>query len=365
MLTQSELVALAHSLRNERVLSVYLDQSMENPAVRRAWRIQLEHSLKELRASLAGSPRDEREQFERCVTLFDERLPDIANSDGTGGWVAFITSGGVRHTERLPVPTPTLAVWSTGISVAPYVRALKQSRPVIVILADARKASIYRYVGGRLEHVETVRAHAAVEPTTHMGGAPRNGFHPGVRGTTGRDYAQRALTEGTDRMLLEVTDRVLRLAAPDGWIVLGGIPRVSAHLAGLLANSAPGRVVRPDSLDIHASQGRIEAAVRESASALRNASDLRRLEEATALGGESSLIALGPAETQKVLAQSCVRELYFTHRFLSDHAPELEVAVRAALEQDALVEEVSGEAARRLDEHGGVAARLRFRSRVA
>lgn len=163
-------------------------------------------------------------------------------------------------------------------------------------------------------------------------------------------------------MLAEATDRAERLAAPDGWIVVGGIPRVAAQMAGLLAKKTPGRVLRPDSLDIHASRARIAAAARAGASALRNASDLHRLEAAIALGGESDLIALGPAETRRVLEQACVQELYFTHRYLDDHAREIEDAVRAALEQSALVEEVSGEAARRLDEHGGVAARLRYRS---
>jgi len=342
MLDHRELVALARSLRSERVLSVYLDPSVRNPASRRAWRVQLDHSLKEQRASLAGSPHDEREQFEQCVALLDERLRDVADSNGTGGWVAFITPDGVRHAERLPVPTPTLALWSTGISVAPYVRALKESRPVIVVLADARKAAIYRYFGGRLEHVETIRARATVAPTKHMGDAPLLGFHPGVRGTTGRDYAERALAGGTERMLLDAADRAVRLAASDGWIVLGGIPRAASHMAGPLAKQAPERVARPDSLDIHASHARITAAARESASALRNATDLRRIEEAIALGGESDLIALGPAETQRALEQESVRELYFTHRYLGDHAPEIEGAVRAALEQDALVEEVSG-----------------------
>jgi hypothetical protein len=159
MLTHSELAALARALSSERVLSVYLDPSVRNPASRQAWRVHLDNWLKEQRASLTNSPNEEREQFERCVALLDERLQDIADRDGLGGWVAFITSGGVRHSERLPVPTPTLANWSTGIAVAPYVCALGEIRPVVVVLADARKAAIYSYLDGKLEHVETIRAH--------------------------------------------------------------------------------------------------------------------------------------------------------------------------------------------------------------
>jgi hypothetical protein len=58
-----------------------------------------------------------------------------------------------------------------------------------------------------------------------------------------------------------------------------------------------------------------------------------------------------------------VRDLYVTHRFLEDHAAEAERAIRAALDQDASVEEVSGQAAERLNEHGGMAVGLRFRDR--
>ena len=70
---------------------------------------------------------------------------------------------------------------------------------------------------------------------------------------------------------------------------------------------------------------------------------------------------MGPADTRTALLQASVRELYLTHRYLQEHASEAEEAIRAALEQDAEVEEVSGHAAALLDEHGGMAAGLRFR----
>jgi hypothetical protein len=41
---------------------------------------------------------------------------------------------------------------------------------------------------------------------------------------------------------------------------------------------------------------------------------------------------------------------------------DAEEAVRQALDQGASVEQVAGEAAEKLDEHGGVAARLRYRA---
>ena len=70
--------------------------------------------------------------------------------------------------------------------------------------------------------------------------------------------------------------------------------------------------------------------------------------------------ALGPAATRDALACRSVRELYITGCYLAEHIAEAEDAIRRALDQGALVEQVSREAAARLDEHGGMAARLRF-----
>lgn len=361
MLTQTQLVALHRSLRGERVLSVYIDGAAADPAVQRSWRMQLNHGLTDLRTWLEGSPHDEREQFERSVGLLDAALAGFPGGLGAPGWAAFIAADGVRHAQRLPAPVPTLAVWSMGPCLAPYMRALKQSRPVFVAVADASKADLYRYRFGKLDRVETVRAHHVVEPPSHMGGPPRQGFHTGTRGSTGRDAAQRSLLEGRDRMVADTVERIGDLAAGDAWILLGGIKRVVARLAEHLAPIAPNRVLELTSLDIHASEADIAQAARAGASQLRDAADARRVAEIAELAGAHGLGVVGPADARRALEQASVRELYLTHRFLEDHAAEAEDAVRAALDQDASVEEVSGQAAEHLDRSGGMAAGLRFR----
>jgi hypothetical protein len=361
MLTQTQLVALHRSLRGERVLSVYVDGTASDPAIQRSWRMQLHHGLTDLRTWLEGSPHDEREQFERCVGLLDAALAGFRGGIGAPGWVAFIAADGVRHAQQLPAPVPTLAVWSTGVCIAPYMRALKQSRPVFVAVADASKADLYRYRLGKLDRVETVRAHHVVEPPSHMGGPPRQGFHTGTRGSAGRDSAQRSLLEGRDRMVADTVERIGDLAAGDEWILLGGIKRVVARLAQRLGPVAPNRVLELTSLDIHASLADIAQAARAGASQLRNALDVRRVAEIAELAGANGLGVVGPAETRRALEQASVRELYLTHRYLEDHAAEAEGAVRSALDQDASVEEVSGQAAEHLDHLGGMAAGLRFR----
>ena len=360
MLTFTQLVALHRALANKRVLSVYLDGSAADPAVQRSWRVQLDHSLMDLRRWLEDSSRSEREELEQCVRRLDQAMAGFGGGIGAPGWAAFITVDRMHHEGRLPAPAPTMAVWSTGPCIAPYIRALKQHRPVVVVLADARQASLYRYHLGTMDYHDVVRAHHVVEQPAHMGTPARQGFHTGTRGSAGRDAAQRSLLRGRDRMIAEAADRVLELAGADGWILVGGIKRVAAQLTPLLQSRAPNRVAQC-ALDVHASEAEIIQGAQSCVSQLRDDVDDRRVAELLDLAGAHGLGVAGPAEAQMALEQSCVRDLYITHRYLESHAAEAEEAIRSAIDQDALVEEVSGPAAERLDRHGGMAAGLRFR----
>jgi hypothetical protein len=247
------------------------------------------------------------------------------------------------------------------VFVAPYVRALKQTRPVYVAVVDTRTAHLYRYHAGEIEPLESIRAHALIEPGEHMGDAPRSGFHPGVRGPTAHDEAQRILVEGHHRLIRELTRRVLRIAGPDGWIVVGGIPRASRRAADALEKAAAGRVLHVESLDMHSTEAQIAIIAQESASTLRDTLDLDRLAALENGVGQHGLAALGPHATRAALARSCVRDLFISPRYLEEHAGDAENAVRSALDQGAAVEEVERQVAERLDQLGGIAARLRFK----
>jgi hypothetical protein len=361
MMTFTELVALHRALSDRRVLSVYLDGSASDPAIQRSWRLQLDHDLADLRRWLADSPRAEREEFEQCVHRLDIAVAAFTAGIGAPGWAAFITADTVHEAQPLHAPAPTLAAWSTGPCIAPYMRALKEHRPVVVLLADARRTSIYRYHLRKADRVEVIRAHHVLDQPDHMGAPARPGFHIGTRGRVRRDAAQRTLLRGRDQMIDEAANRAHELAGTDGWIVIGGIKRVAARLTELLTPLAPNRVVQVASLDVHASEADIAERARSAASELRDTVDARRIAEIIELAGAQGLGRIGPDEAFAALEHSSVRDLYVTHRFLEDHAAEAERAIRAALDQDASVEEVSGQAAERLNEHGGMAVGLRFR----
>jgi len=361
MLTQAELLTLHHSLRGERVLSVYIDGSAADPAEQRSWRTQLDHHLEKIRDSLDRTLPGEEDQLERCLGLLDSALAGRVPSIGAPGWAAFVTFDRVHESGPLSSSTQTLAKWRTGAYLAPYFRALKENRQVVVIVADATEATIYVRRDGTLERRDTIRAHHPIDPPLHMGTPPRSGFHTGTRGSTGHDMAQRALLKGRDRMLADTAARVAELADGDPWIVLGGIKKVTSQLEGELAPIAPRRLITVASLDVHASEAEIAAGARAGAADLRDAADAQRVGEIADAAAAHGLGAVGPAATKYALEQSCVRDLCITDRYLRRHERDAEDAVRSALDQGAVVEEVSGRAAELLDAEGGIAAGLRFR----
>ena len=359
MMNHLQLVQFERGLRNERVLSVYIHGAAEDPAERFAWRRNLDRSLRELRRGIASSSHGERETFDRSVARLEGLLAPYLTGVPCRGWAAFIGDGVAYSAEKLPVPTPTVATWDMGICIAPYMRAIKATQPVIVAIVDARVARVYRFHLGSLEPVTTIRAHAIIGTPAHMGDTPRAGFHPGVRGETARDVAQRAHAVGTERMLREAA--LVVTARASGPIIVGGIPRIASQFRESLGASTLHQILHLESLGAHATEAEIVELADAGASALRDAADLRAISGIIDAHGHDR-VALGLDATRGALDARAVRELYVTPRFIEGQLAAADAAVRSALDQGATVETVARAVAAQLDAHGGVAARLRFRA---
>jgi hypothetical protein len=228
------------------------------------------------------------------------------------------------------------------------------------VVTDARKARILRYAERKLELLDTVRARTVVDHPDHMSAPPRPGFHSGTHGTSGADEAQRELRDGTSHMLNEVANALARNGKKAQWFVLGGISSVATDLFSRLPAEIAAHAARAEHLDVHATKAQIIEAARQTASALRDARDLRLVNDAVACSESNGFGVTGSVDTKRVLDQGRAREVYFTPSFMANNAAAAEDIVRLALGSRAFVEHVSGAAAARLDEVGGVAARLRY-----
>ena len=360
MLTYNDLVLAERALRGQTVLTVYVNGEERDPSKRHLWRLDLRHALDDIERWLVGSSHAEREAFVACRKLADDRLNEFTGVVRAQGWVGFFTASGEHAAGPLPVATPTMAAWSTGPSLAPCVRVLKEGRPVIVAVLDSGSAKIYRYVNRSAELVDTIEAQATVDAERHMGRPPVAGFHVGTRGPTGHDRAQRELRDATSHMLANVADRLTTLAGRDGWILTGGIPSVALAALRRVKHGSAHRAAHIESLNVAASVADIEEAARDWAARLRNREDERRIDTILASSKSDGRGVNGVVGVLQALETGSVRELYFSPSFLSNHMADAESAVRAALATNAIVEQVSGIAAERLDRVGGIAARLRY-----
>jgi hypothetical protein len=347
MMTPRELAALAREGASAGTLSVYLDARVTDPAMRHAWRPALTSALRDARAAIADER--ERAEFDRAAAFLEQPLPAPGGVWGAEGWVAIATADGLQYAAELPVRVPTLAVWRSRPVVSPYVRVLKEQRPVVVALVDSRSARFFRYAWGTL----TALPEATLTAPSDLALAPRD--------TLDTERASRRREALFRRLAAALGGRLTELAGDDGCILIGGTPEW-ARLAGqALAPRFTGRLLASASLDHDATDRQIVQAAREAASGLRAAHGralLDRLLERMIPQGRGEA---GVPATQRALHAQAVDLLLLSPEFLAAHGPVAEDAVHAALAQGADVDVLSGEAAAQLDRAaGGIAARLRF-----
>lgn len=359
-MTQQELAKLERALRDNTVLSVYVNGEHADPAKQTRWRLDLRHSFDDIESWLRESSHAEREAFAACRELAWEQLSYLKPGIGAPGWAAFITTEGVQHAALVSAPVPTMAVWSTGPAIAPYIRVVSDAHPVIVAVADGRLVRIYRYLDRKVDVLHTVRAHVTIDTPSHMSRPATVGFHTGTRGRAGADAAQRELQKGTELMLAEAVAKLESFATDGAWIVVGGIETIAKAAFTRLSAELSQRAMVAEHLDVHSTRAQVAECARTSALRLREADDLRRVDEAIAAAEAAGAGAAGSVDTSRALDEGRVRELYFTSKVLENHAGGVESAVRQALAQGAVVQHVSGQAAERLDRLGGIAARLRY-----
>lgn len=360
MLTAPELQDLARELDGVPVLSLYVDARVTDPAMRHAWRKAMGAALRAERERLTDD--DTRAAFDRAAHFVEDPVPPLDGAWGTPGWAAFVTAEGPRYAAALPVRVPTLAAWRDGPLVSPYLRALKQLRPVIVAIASPRSVRLYRYAQNELVPLPDLTLPVADAGAASVKSpAPRGSAYPAARGALDTEHAARHQRAEFQRLATMLAHRLGELAGHDGWILLGGTP-MWARLAmdALPAELADRALVSPE-LDHGDTEGTIVQLAKDAATTLRAAHSsvmLNRLLDRAGAGGRASA---GVPATQRALQARAVDQLLLSQAFVSEQATLAEDIVRAALAQSADVEVLSGDAATQLDDAAdGIAARLRF-----
>jgi hypothetical protein len=359
MLTYEELLSLDRQNRGERILSVYLPRADHDPARRAERFTQLDGELSKIRRSLDEASRTERAAFERAADTLRESLGAL------GDWgtpvAGFASGGGTVWVGAVLASIGFIVRWRDGLTIAPYIRALKQERPVLVAVLDSREARLFRYRAGELVPLDVIEVEVKAEAGDHKGDSLPPGVRAGVRGATGRDETGRREEAAFQRLVNQVVQRIEVEATPDTELVLGGTLQPVRQVAGALPKSFEARMVVSEALTSTMTLPEIARAVTDAASDLtarRDAAWIATLLDQASGHGRS---AKGLNETRRALAGRAVHELLLAGSFVDTHPDEAEELVRAALDGASRLEVAPRAAAARLEgEAEGVIARLRF-----
>jgi len=361
MLTEPQLIALYRDHLDQPVLSVYLNASQTDPALRSAWHTRFQTAVSDV---LQKAQADED-----VVAAFDAALARISDALGQPddflagkGWVGFATADELLYAESLPVPMPDLIRWEPGIRVAPYLRALKQARPVALTIIDSRRAWVLRYQQGDLVEVRDIRADEDFGDLHDSTGSKRAERSTGVRGTTGKDRAQALRELETARIADEAAKHVADIAGSEGTVILGGVESAIAHLHKALPSQLEERTAIRTTLSFDMPTPSILEVVEAAASELSRTRQVNLLDHVFDLALSRGAACLGRPETERAIVERRVRMLAVSDTLRSAEPDAADQVVGRAFECGASAVEVPSSAYPRLDEEaGGVAALLHYR----
>lgn len=362
MLAQSELMELYRSLETEPTLSVYIDADQHDPAERGAWKTKLEGEVSRVRKELANGDGD---AFDAAWGHVWDELKDHEDSFLPGaGVAAFATADRLVHVAKLPIAPPTQVRWEEGLRAAPYVRLLKQDRPVVVVLVDRERARLFTYRDAELVELESMVAEKDIGDVGEVGMNKRGSQASGRRGQTANEKAQRILAVEADRLQTAVAERVAELVGSNGFVVVGGTKETTAHLVDHLPKSLQSRAETQPSLHLEMNVNELGEAVRDVASRMTEEWQRELVDEIRDAAHSGGKGCLGRDETIRALQERRVDTLIVARAFVEQHPDLADRCVGTAFGQSAAVEEVGGVLGDTLmREADGLAARLRFRIR--
>ncbi|HET8657041.1 MAG TPA: hypothetical protein VFL93_16060 [Longimicrobiaceae bacterium] len=360
MLNQKELLQLHHELGRRKVLSVYLKAEEADPAERRAWRVRLNATLRALETRLAAWPAEEWESVRAALEHVEGELQRFTGQIPERGWVAFATQERLWHAGSSPVPMPDLVRWEPGPHIAPYVRALKQSRPVTAVLADRRRARIFHCLYGYLQETGVVHAEAAQHAGVAAGSGKRAATRSGMRGETRGDAALRTEGVATHRMLRDACEVVSERVGDDGLLVVSGSTEATAIVLRALPERLLARTIEVPALPIDASDAEVRDAVESAASALSARLHTKLVDEVIETARSAGRGCLTPEHVDRALQVGAVETLVLSRALARAHPDLADRLVSTAYRKGAAVEEIPEAASGPLDAEGGVGARLRF-----
>jgi peptide chain release factor subunit 1 len=351
----------------ERVLSVYLDTSPQRMA-RDAYLMAYIDGIKALRASL---PAEDAERFEGAAQRAERYLRREFEPGAPGIAIFSSTVSDTCTSVPLPVAPTDLVAWDEAAEMMPLYALAEHLQRVAVALVDSTRARIFTIYLGAIEEQRAIADDVPGKQST-------GGWYSLAQTRMARhreEHVARHITHTID-ILLDLLHR-----RPFERLLLGGPPEALGTVTARLPKILRRRLVGTVHLPLFAGDDEVLQAALHAAAEAEHHAEFAAVDELigaqaggrAVLGLDATLTALNDRRARRVLLSepfehaggscpTCDALVIDTERCPICHATVHGLAnlrepiLRAALAQGAGVEVISGEAAERLAEYGGVGA---------
>jgi hypothetical protein len=341
-------------------LSLYLNVDnavRENQAVNPAWKIELKNALRKIEDGLSADQRGSWKAVQQRVErFFRDYRPQ------SKGLALFITPDDEQRFD-LPVTTENRATFGEPL-VAPLVWKLDEFEPYLVLMVDQEEANLYFSYLGSTEFEE------GMEIDLSEYDFPRNYLMPSASAITGghmltqgsqRDRFEDRLDEYRARFYRNVVDAARRVSSERQArrIILGGSEQAVHAVRHEMDDDLRARVVHVMSIPMQSSPHEIFRHIQPVALAYEREDEEALVKEIIDFAKSGGRGALGREAVEKALAMQQVELLVMSW-------PGVDEALANQLSHQALalnteIELVHGPAAERLNQEGGIGARLYYR----
>jgi hypothetical protein len=347
----------------DHVLSLYLrvDPAIQdNQASTPAWKIYAKNALKEIDEGVADEDRAIWKDIHDRVENYLRRNHEVSSK----GLVLFY---GPEFEEVYNMPMPPLE--NTGhfgrMMIAPLLWLLDEYEPYLVVLVDSEEAHFLKTYLGEIDREEAMASDRFLFDFHEKTIMPRpRGTQADVGGqvTAGshRDEFADKMDEYIAKFHRDVAERIGEMLKETGAerVILGGIERsahaVYEHLHESLRDSVVGVLPIP----LQDSDREVMKRMLPAAIDYERKQEMALIDEVTGLAKSGGRGALGEEAVEEALKMAQV-ELLIAPWPPADKKLTHDLTVRA-LKNGGKIELVHGEAADKLRQHGGVAARLYY-----